>query len=119
MILMRFFIWYLHHDTMFAANSAWCALIAQGLVQFGGVDFENWLTKLTCEKSREAFCTADRVSDVKNPARRKPYNVRLLRFIDYSLSKCLAELITIVAARGRHLLGARRSPHRSSCVSLS
>ena len=57
MILMRFFIWYLHHDTMFAANSAWCALIAQGLVQFGGVDFENWLTKLTCEKSREAFCT--------------------------------------------------------------
>ena len=96
---MRFFIWYLRHDKMFVDNSAWCALIAQGLVQLGGAYFETRLTKLTCEKSREAFRTADCVSDVKNPASRWPYNVRLLHFIDYSLSKCLAELITIAAVR--------------------
>jgi hypothetical protein len=28
-------------------------------------DFENWLTKLACEKSPEAFCTADCASDAQ------------------------------------------------------
>jgi len=31
---------------MFVANSAWCALIAQGLVQFGGADFEKLADKI-------------------------------------------------------------------------
>jgi hypothetical protein len=50
---------------MVVGENAWSALIAQGLVQFGVSDIENWLIKLACEKSLEAFCTVDCVSDVE------------------------------------------------------
>jgi hypothetical protein len=54
-------------------------------------DFENWMTKLTCDKSPEAFCTADCVSDAQKTSSAKKA-MQLLRFIDYSISECLAEV---------------------------
>jgi hypothetical protein len=85
-------------------------------VQFGVADFENWMSKLACKKSPEAFCTADCVLDAqKKSGAQKAVQLRLLRFIDYSISECLAE---VSSALKIHEEGARRifqqSPRRKA-----